>query len=292
MAHDHRVSLAARLLFLLAGALLLVVPARGTESPKLAQHAEALRANKPAGFTVVIEPPFVVVGDEPPAVVGERCRATIRWAVARLREDFFERNPESIIEIWLFRDQESYERTLRTRFDEKPISPFGFYSPKHQALFMNISTGSGTLVHEIVHPFMRANFPKCPAWFDEGFASLYEQCRDEDGHIVGGVNWRLPGLQERIRAGTLISFRELTSLSRTAFYGASEGYNVHYAQARYLCFYLQERGLLRKFYQAFVAGAETDPTGYATLQHVLGVEDMVAFQRDWEAFVLRRKFPE
>jgi len=28
------------------------------------------------------------------------------------------------------------------------------------------------LVHEIVHPFMRANFPECPAWFNEGLASL------------------------------------------------------------------------------------------------------------------------
>ena len=26
------------------------------------------------------------------------------------------------------------------------------------------TTGGGTLVHEIVHPFLRANFPECPAW--------------------------------------------------------------------------------------------------------------------------------
>ena len=38
---------------------------------------------------------------------------------------------------------------------------------------LGTSTGGGTLVHEIVHPFMRANFPNCPSWFDEGLASLY-----------------------------------------------------------------------------------------------------------------------
>ena len=31
------------------------------------------------------------------------------------------------------------------------------------------------LVHEMVHPFMDADFPACPAWFNEGLASLYEQ---------------------------------------------------------------------------------------------------------------------
>ena len=33
---------------------------------------------------------------------------------------------------------------------------------------MNISTGGGTLVHEIVHPFIEANFPACPPWLNEG----------------------------------------------------------------------------------------------------------------------------
>ena len=50
---------------------------------------------------------------------------------------------------------------------------------------MNIDTGGGTLVHEIVHPFIAANFPECPAWFNEGLASLYEQCGDHRGPDLG-----------------------------------------------------------------------------------------------------------
>ena len=49
---------------------------------------------------------------------------------------------------------------------------------------MNISTGGGTLVHEIVHPFIQSNFPNCPSWFNEGLGSLYEQCRERNGKIV------------------------------------------------------------------------------------------------------------
>lgn len=277
--------------------LLLAVPVAASVSAavtrgQLDARAAARRAELARGFTVEVEPPFLVIGDEAPARVRERCRAVVRWSVVRLKQDFFERDPDELIEIWLFREAATYEHTLRTRFNEEAISPFGFYSRRHRALFMNIATGTGTLVHEIVHPFMQANFPGCPAWFNEGLASLYEQCGEEDGHIIGRVNWRLPGLQERIRAGAVPGFRDLMALSAPSFYGESGGYSVHYGQARYLCFYLQERGLLRSYYKAFRAAAAEDPTGYETLQRILGAADMTAFQEDWEAFVLRRRFPE
>jgi hypothetical protein len=59
---------------------------------------------------------------------------------------------------------------------------------------MNIQTGGGTLVHEIVLPFMEANFPQCPPWFNEGLGSLYEASSERDGEIIGLLNWRLKGL--------------------------------------------------------------------------------------------------
>jgi hypothetical protein len=31
---------------------------------------------------------------------------------------------------------------------------------------------------------------------------------------------------------------------------------------------------------------KTDPTGYKTLQRVLGTNDMKKFQKDWEKFIL------
>ncbi len=116
---------------------------------------------------------------------------------------------------------------------------------------MNIATGGGTLVHEIVHPFMEANFPACPAWFNEGLGSLYEQCRDEDGHIHGSTNWRLAGLQRAIKEDRDLPFKTFCRLNTRQFYDDEQG--VHYAQARYLCYYLQEQNKLRRFYQQFRA---------------------------------------
>jgi hypothetical protein len=154
---------------------------------------------------------------------------------------------------------------------------------------MNIATGTGTLVHEIVHPFVRANFPKCPAWFNEGLGSLYEQCGEREGHIVGYTNWRLAGLQRAIKLNAVPSFKELTGTTDYGFYGEDKGTN--YAQARYLCYYLQEKGKLTKFYRDFVANQKDDPTGYMTLAKTLGEKDMADFQRKWEEFVTRLTFP-
>lgn len=285
-------SLLPRLALTLALAALSVAASSAVESDALRRRAQERQSELEGSFTVEVETPFVVIGDEPAAVVRSRARQVVRWTVLHLKKAYFARDPDDVIEIWLFRDRASYVRNLRERFGEAPVSPYGFYSRRHEALFMNIELGAGTLVHEIVHPFMRANFPACPAWFNEGLASLYEQCGEESGRMVGRVNWRLPGLQERIKQGTVLPFERLMALSTIEFYGESEGYSIHYGQSRYLCYYLQEHGLLRRYYAEFVADAADDPTGYRTLQRMLGVEDMAAFQREWEAFVLRLRFPE
>jgi len=252
-------------------------------------HVRGLRDRLPEGFTLCVARPFVVLGDEDADTVRRRADGTVRWAVDLLRKDFFEKDPAEIIDIWLFRDKASYTEHAAQLFGDAPDTPFGYYSARHQALVMNIRTGGGTLVHEIVHPFMRANFPACPSWFDEGLASLYEQSGERDGHIVGYTNWRLAGLQKAIRAGKALRFERLCGLTRDEFYG--EGSGLHYAQARYLCYWLQQHGRLVKFYHAFVAVQKDDPTGYKTLVRILGEDDMDAFQTRWQAWVLKLRYP-
>ena len=268
------------------------VASTGATNSALSAHLAGLKKTMPDGFTVVVSPPFVVLGDEPPEMVKQRADKTVKWAVDKLKQDFFKADPTEIINIWLFKDDASYRKHAKLLFDDTPTTPFGYYSASHRALVMNISTGGGTLVHEIVHPFMRANFPACPAWFNEGLASLYEQSAEQDGHIRGLVNWRFTGLEKAIKEGKLISFQKLTALSEEEFYGGkdSPGYSQYYGQSRYLCFYLQEKGLLTKFYREFVANAAKDPTGFETLKRVLGEKDMEVFQKKWEQFILGLRF--
>jgi hypothetical protein len=254
----------------------------------IAKLRERLAAKKLGHLEIRIEDPFVVVGDGTAAQL-ERNAQTVRWAADILEKDFFDRRPTKILDVFLFRTAASYERGVKTLTGDSPGTPYGFYSRDDNGLFMNIATGGGTLVHEIVHPYVEADFPAAPAWLNEGLGSLFEQSSERDGHIIGLTNWRLAGLQKSIADGGVPSFKTLTHLSSNKFYGDDSGTN--YAQARYLMYYLQEKGLLRDYYKKFRAAAAKDPTGYTTLVAVLGERDMADFHARWQRFVAALEFP-
>jgi hypothetical protein len=215
------------------------------------------------GFPIVVEAPFVIVGDESPAKVKSRANF-VRWVIKLIEADYFAKQPDKIIEIWLFRNEKTYRKGAKKFFDDEPNTPYGYYSPDDDALVMNIGPGAGTLSHELVHPYIEANFPAAPSWFNEGLASLYEQPREREGHMWGTTNWRLPGLQAMIKKKSLPALKTMLSSTRDGFYEAE--YDA-YAYARFLCQYLQDHGKLRDFYKKFVA--DKDTTGQAALEAVL-----------------------
>ncbi|MCA9716780.1 MAG: hypothetical protein KC468_19055, partial [Myxococcales bacterium] len=271
------------------GSLVIPSPSAGHRPAAYCQAIQGLKGKLDGrGFTILREEPFVVVGDGAPDDVHKRSQGTIRWAVDHLRAAYFDQDPQALNTIWLFEGERSYTKHTREFFGAEPDTPYGYYSRAHAALIMNIATGGGTLVHELVHPFIESNFPACPSWFDEGLASLYEQCAERDGAIWGLTNWRLAGLQQAIRAGRVPSFKALCGTTSDQFYDDDPGTN--YAQARYLCYWLQERGLLRRYYRSFCDRHREDPGGHAILQETVGAPDMRAWQREWERFVLGLRF--
>lgn len=232
------------------------------------------------GYTVLVEPPFVVIGDMPAADVRRVTTGFLRRKVALLEAELFAKRPSKLLEVWLFRNRQTFFKGAKKFFGDEPDTPFGYYSPSDGALIMNAS-GLGTLSHELVHPYMEANFPDVPSWFNEGLASLYEQPSERDGRIVGLPNWRLPNLKKQIRKKLLPSLATLLATSRDEFYDADYD---SYAYARYLVYYLQEHGKLQDFYKAFVADTK-DKTGASALTGVLG-ESIEAFEPKWRKWVL------
>ena len=255
----------------------------GISDAEFAAKIEQVSRQVGAGFRTAIVKPFVVTSNQSAEDFEVTCRHTIRWAVQMLNKDFFSREPNKIITIYLFRDKESYRKYAWSLFAEQPTTPYGYYSPEHQALVMNIGTGGGTLVHEIVHPLLAADFPAAPSWFDEGLASLYEQSHQRDGQIAGLLNWRLPVLKDGLRAGHFVPLQQLLSTSREEFYEDPQG--MHYAEARYLCYYLQEKHLLRKFYREFKKNHSADPTGIKTLLKVTGKDSLKQLETQWLEFL-------
>jgi hypothetical protein len=257
-----------------------------------AQRVMTLRERLPRGFSFTVEPPFVVAGNERPEMVTAHAQNTVRWARDHLRAELFDTLPARPLDVLLFHDAQSYETIATALFGEAPTTPYGYYLASQDALVMNIATGGGTLVHELVHPFVEADFPDAPPWLNEGLGSLYEQSAERDGHIVGLVNWRLKGLKSAIAHHALPTFQKLAAMDAHAFYDEDRGDN--YAQARYLMLYLQENGALARFYKDARDHRRDDPTGYAALVRTLtglGERDMTAFQDRWQSWASNLKSP-
>ncbi len=255
--------------------------------PVYVQHLAALKSRLPKGFHLAVEKPFVVIGNQSKSIVNQHAHGTVYWTIKRLKKDFFPKSPKKIIDVWLFKDDASYRKYAYELFGDTPSTPYGYFSDTHNALVMNIATGAGTLVHEIVHPFIEANFPNAPPWLNEGLASLYEYSTTQNGGIWGLTNWRLTGLKRAIRSKQLLRFEALMSLDASEFYDDDSG--SHYAQSRFLMQYLQEKGLLKTYYHSFVANQQSDPTGCETLKSVLDQSDLKAFQSKWERWVMQLK---
>jgi len=274
-----RVALVVSLLFA------LVVPATAAPSQGDIERraAELKKQLAGQGFTVTTTGPFVVVGDESPAKVRSRVNF-VDWVVRLIEKDYFDKQPDKVIVIWLFRNITTYKAGAKKFFDDEPTTPYGYYSSSANALVMNIGPGAGTLSHELVHPYIEANFPDAPSWFNEGLASLYEQPREREGHMWGTTNWRLPGLTAMIRKKELPPLRALLATSSDEFYGADFD---AYAYARFLCQYLQDHGKLRDFYRDFAASKDT--TGVTSLEKAVGkkLEDFQPEFNKW-ALSLRR----
>jgi hypothetical protein len=248
-----------------------------------ARAADLIKRLAGKGYTVVVEAPFVVVGDDAPATVRHQAAGFLRWTVGLLEKDFFPKRPDKLIEVWLFKNEKTYRAGAKAQFGDDPDTPYGYYSPAHVAMIMNMGPGAGTLSHELVHPYVEANFPDAPSWFNEGLASLYERPTEVHGHIQGLPNWRLPNLKKEIKDGTLPSLKTLMTTTHDGFYSTSyDGY----AYARYLMEYLQDKGQLHAFYERF--NGDKDTTGQAALAAIVG-EELTTFEPKWRAWVLALK---
>lgn len=215
---------------------------------------------------------------------------TVRHVFAALSRDFFSRKPTRTLKIYLLKDKASYDRFCRKRLDGNPSTPYGFYLSSDRTMILNISTGMGTLAHELVHPLLEEDFPGTPSWFNEGFASLYEQADwTREGSIRGLINWRLPALQHTIRRRQGDTLERLLKRVGDDFYADSTG--LHYAMARYLCLYLQEQGLLKTYYREFLVHVRKDPTGSTTLEWVTG-KKLDVLEREWKNWILTLTYEE
>jgi hypothetical protein len=238
-------------------------------------------------FNYVVAPPFVIAGNGRPESIRRYRDGSITAATRCLQKQFFKKQPAEPVLILLFESEGPYKRLAKKWFGDKDVPYYGYFRHDN-VMVMNVGTGTGTLVHELTHALIKPDFPAVPGWFNEGLASLYEQCSlGFDDSIKGHENWRLPGLQKAINAGKLRPLGEL--IGDRNFY-RSDLVGVNYAQARYLMFYLQEKKLLQKYYQQFRDNAKVDPTGVESLKDVIAPQSLEEFEKQWRQWVMGLEF--
>jgi hypothetical protein len=269
-------------------------PAAPATQPTIEQKTKALAEKWRAKFAqekfnMLVAPPFVLAGDGTPRQLAGYRDNTVLSAAKALGTLYFKKPLEEPVLILLFETEEPYKRLSKKWFDDDDVPHYGFYRHNDHAMLMNVSTGTGTLVHELTHALIAPDFPTVPDWFNEGLASLYEQSQfGPDARSIKGLpNWRLPGLQKAIKEGTL---RTLPEMIGDDDFRADERVGINYAEARYLMLYLQEKNLLQKYYNAFRAAAKEDPTGLGTLRKLVAPRSMEAFEKEWRAWVMTLRF--
>src|SRR5258706_180708 len=107
------------------GMILVAAPQRAIPEPspshpdsEYAAHVDRLKSTLPPGFTILVQKPFVIAGDAPPDQVRAAARNTIQWAVDHLKKDYFDKDPNDLIDIYLFRDKTSYDQYTKELFHD------------------------------------------------------------------------------------------------------------------------------------------------------------------------------
>lgn len=259
----------------------------GSPEQRLAAHVKAMKKELGEGFVVKGRFPFAVAGDMPQSQLDRYMEHTIFGSLNAFEVQFFRTMPSKILRVYLFGSSVSYHETAYRLWGDRNLSKYGYYVPSRRALIMNIRTGGGTLVHELVHACTDVDFPDIPKWFDEGMASLFEQCTIRYNRILGLENWRLPILKKGLTEGRALPLRKLMATTRAQFLDAET--SLHYAQARYFCMYVQEQGQLETYYRAYRDRFKEDPTGVRFVEEIFE-KPLEEVEKDMLAWVQTIRF--
>lgn len=246
--------------------------------------AKLLRSGLKSSWNVVIHEPFVLASDLTHDELEQLFQENILPTVHALAYEYFTARPNHPITILLCSSDEQF-RACNLELDHQERSQYsGIYSRRHRRVVVNTASGEGTLAHELTHALAHIDFPTMPEWFDEGLASLHEECEfSQDGlRLVGNQNWRRQVALEALHRGDLRLLQDVTSKR----FGSSERAHVDYAHVRSLCLYLQERGLLERFYRTCKLNSAVDPTGIRSLCLVAAAVDPQTFDDAFRAWLI------
>jgi len=238
------------------------------------------------GFTCLSRSPFVLAGTPDAGQLAEIHDRTVLPVARALWRAYCDRRPDQPITIVVVSDEAEY-RDVAQKLDGYHVGAYSaYYNRAARRIVLRLSSGPGTLAHELTHALIQFDFPDLPEWLDEGLASLQEETSftDDGLLLVPESNWRSHLLKQAVESGQCPSLEGLVKTQ--SFRGEGEG--LHYAYVRCLCLYLHERNLLSHFYRKFRANVHRDPSGLKTLCELLDAPNCQAIDLNFQTWVEKR----
>jgi hypothetical protein len=242
----------------------------------------------PDAHVGIVANTFVIVAADREVVLVQAVSLAAR-ALDALFHDRFRLRPDRAVTVTLWSTAAGYDAYCNRRVGSACGDDLGVYIVRTSEILVNVAPGLTTLTHEIVHPIVQHDFPLAPKWLDEGIASLFEApVFPSPGEIHGVPNWRMPPL-----AAALARPDERSRPRLEALFGMSDDTFLngdrllHYAMARALCEWLDERNELWPFYQAWRDAGSGDPDGLLAFQSVVH-ETPTQANGEWARWVVGR----
>ncbi|MCE5326580.1 MAG: PDZ domain-containing protein [Planctomycetaceae bacterium] len=165
----------------------------------------------------------------------------------------------------------------------------GFYHPASRTL-ISIDRGR-TLLHEYTHALHHADQAAAnqlhPIWITEGLATLFEAAEITPEGLKPVADPRLGVVQRAIHTGSCPPLKWLLGCDDKLF---MKDPSLTYSQARYVMFYLYQRGQLDAWYATYKEGFAQDPTGQVAMERVLG-QAIEGLDRTWKSWAARVEVP-
>lgn len=170
----------------------------------------------------------------------------------------------------------------------------GYSNPYDNSIISFAQNYTGSFNHELVHQIVDNNYTGLPTWLNEGLACLFEAVRYKNGGQL-----MIPQNNFRIRTFTEDSWLDSNAvrLILTKSWEDIDSIQNRYRQlslARYVCFYLHEKGVLSRFLDTAVARYKTggwlnEEQATDLMFNTTGHSSFKAFSDDLQLFIDRQK---
>lgn len=207
--------------------------------------AVELRTALGSGYSVAVHRPFVVAfeGDVDqldrftaelltPAVTAVHCSLGLDPAALEIGSATY-----TVVAV----HSDAALPSLAWRLDGRRITGYsGYYLRDKRRLLVDLSGGSGSLLHELVHATLHHHAPQLPEWFDEGLATRFETAlliETERQLRLSPSPPRLRFLRAAVQDGSLASVTQFGDMRRSD----TGTLRTRYAHAAAFCKFIEDR---------------------------------------------------